>query len=339
MSSTDTDFAALVQGRAGGRDEKSGPELKEFQALFVKSIDQKNRRITAWASAATVDRDGERIKPEAFKKWLPVFMENPVVLAAHQHRLDDGCSPVVANVVKAWPDKKALWVIIEFHDITGLAEEYWQLYSQKKQRAFSVGFIPHASEDVFEDGRRIRDLTEVELVELSCVAVGSNREALSKARQGKADFVAAKKAGYEDEKILAELRAENPDFDELCQEFADALSCGDEITRQAPANKPSESSGGSLATLFLKLDRELAAIFGIKGPGQRYVGYIQATSQGLSVAHYGLDEIELYRAVESGDIEIFAEVVKAKIKVVRSKSKAIAVNDEPDYAAIVCGVG
>ena len=88
---------------------------------------------------------------------------------------------------------------------------------------------------------------------------------------------------------------------------------------------------------MLKLDRELAAIFGIKGPYQRYLKYIQAASQGLSVANYGLDEIELYRAVESGDIEIFAEVVKAKIKVV--KSKAIAVNDEPDYAAIVCGVG
>lgn len=337
MSSMDTDFAALVQGRAGGRDEKSGPVLKECQAL-VKSIDVKNRRITALASTANVDRDGDIIEPEAFRKWMPVYMKNPVVLTTHQHRLETGQSSVIANVIDTKIDKNGLTVVIEFHDITGLAEEYWKLYSQKKQRAFSVGFAPRASEDRRVGDEWVRVYTEVELIEISCVPVGSNRESLSRSKQRKADFVAAKKDEHEDEKILAELRAENPEFDELCQEFADAMSCGDEtISRQAPAKKPSESSDRSLAAFLLKLDRELAAIFGIKGPYQRYLKYIQAASQGLSVANYGLDEIELYRAVESGDIEIFAEVVKAKIKVV--KSKAIAVNDEPDYAAIVCGVG
>jgi len=338
MSGKDTDFAALVQGRAGGRDEKSGPVLKECQAL-VKSIDAKNRRITALASTANVDRDGDIIEPEAFREWLPVYMKNPVVLTTHQHRLETGQSSVIANVVDWGIDKNGLTVVIEFHDITGLAEEYWQLYSQKKQRAFSVGFTPRASEDRQVGGEWVRVYTEVEMIEISCVPVGSNREALSRSKLRKADFVAAKKDEHEDEKILAELRAENPDFDELCQEFADALN-GDDIARQAPAKKPSESPVRSLAALLLKLDRELAAIFGVKGPYQRYLGYIQATSQGLSVGYYRLDEVELYKAVESGDIEIFAEVVNARIEVVKSKGKAIAVNNnKPDFAAIVSGVG
>ena len=338
MSGMEVDFATLVQGRAGGRDEKSGPVLKECQAL-VKSIDAKNRRITALASTANVDRDGDIIEPEAFREWLPVYMENPVVLTTHQHRLETGQSSVIGNVVDHGIDKKGLTVVIEFHDITDLAEEYWQLYSQKKQRAFSVGFTPHASEDRRVGDEWVRVYTEVELVEISCVPVGSNRGALSRSKQRKADFVAAKKTEHEDEKILAELRAENPEFDELCHEFADALLCGDEFTRQAPVKKPSESPDRSLAALLLKLDRELAAIFGVKGPYQRYLKFIQATSQGLSVAHYGLDEIALYEAVESGDMDALAEVVQSKCKCGKcNESKAIAVN-EPDYAAIVCGVG
>ena len=268
MSGMEVDFATLVQGRAGERrDEKSGPVLKECQALFVKSIDKKKHQITALASAATLDRDGDIIEPEAFRKWLPVYMKNPIVIVSHQHRLETGRSSVIANTVKAWINKDGLWVVIEFHDITGLAEEYWQLYSQKKQHALSVGFIPHASGDRLVEDKRVRVYTEVELLEISCVVVPSNREALSRSKQRKADFVAAKKMGRFEENFLAELRAEDPDFDKRAEEFAKAL-CD--------------------------------------------------------------DEFNLYKAVESGDGDAVVEVVNRK---------AIAGNNEPDYAALVGGTG
>jgi hypothetical protein len=50
----------------------------------------------------------------------------------------------------------------------------------KVQRAFSIGFIPKQSEFRIINGERVRVHTEIELLELSAVAVPSNRDALSK---------------------------------------------------------------------------------------------------------------------------------------------------------------
>lgn len=203
MTDTDVDFAELVaRTQAGERDYRlrldSGTEFKETQSLFVKSIDQANRRITAVASTGNVDRHGEIILPSAFEEMLPIYMTNPVVIASHQHRLDSGHSSVVGNAVKIWIDKVGLNVIVEFEDETELGKEYWTLYSKKRQRAFSVGFIPLEWKDEQDEKLgRVRIYTKVELLELSCVPVGSNRESLSKARQRKADFVERKRLGRE----------------------------------------------------------------------------------------------------------------------------------------------
>jgi len=227
MSGTEVDFVQLVEGTTG---QKEGPELKEFPALFVKSIDEAKRQITALASTGDLDRHGEIILPSAFKEKLPTYLKNPVVLTSHQHRLETGHSSVVGNVVKAWIDDKGLWVVIEFAQDTELSEEYWQLYKQKKQRALSVGFIPLEWEYQEREGKSVYVHTKVELLELSCVPVGANPEALSRSKQRKADFIAAKKDEREEEKILAEIRANEPDFDEKCQEWADMILGVDPLT-------------------------------------------------------------------------------------------------------------
>jgi len=112
MNNTDAgnSYKSLVKGRAG---------------VHIKSVDLKNRRITALASTGRIDRYEEIILPEAFRESLPIYMSNSVVLAAHQHKLETGQSPVVANIIKADITTEGLLVIIEFHNITGLAEEYW----------------------------------------------------------------------------------------------------------------------------------------------------------------------------------------------------------------------
>ena len=222
MYDTDVDFASFVKGVTKGDDTylqnlmKAGPDFRESQALFVKSIDLNKRQITCLASTGDVDRDNEIIEPDAYRELLPIYMRNPVVITSHQHRLQTGSSSVIGGVVKAWIDQQGLWVIIEFVKGTNLGEEYWLLYSQKKQRALSVGFIPKESEYEERDGKRILVHTKVELLEISCVPVGCNREALSRSKQRKVDFVSEKKN-------LAELRRSNPDFDQECQEFAETI--------------------------------------------------------------------------------------------------------------------
>ena len=66
---------------------------------------------------------------------------------------------------------------------TELGEEYWQLYKAKHMRAVSIGFIPMEwHEEKTEKTGRIWVIDKLELLEISCVAVGANREALSKVK-------------------------------------------------------------------------------------------------------------------------------------------------------------
>lgn len=193
MVDTDVDFVSLVNSAGKGVcGDTKALETKQFEGFFVKSIDTVNRRIEAIASTATRDRDGDIILPSAFKKTLPEYLKNPVILAAHCHRLNDGKSPVVAKTVKAWMTSTALNIVIEFAK-TDLGEEYWHLYSNKYQRAFSIGFRGIKWRDENKNGVHTRIYTEVELFEISCVAVPSCPGALSKAKQRKLDFVTRKR--------------------------------------------------------------------------------------------------------------------------------------------------
>jgi HK97 family phage prohead protease len=208
------DFAAMVNNNENKKTFQA--ETKQWkQAFSVKTVDVENRQIRVLASSPDLDRDSERVLPQAFKKRLDIYMSNPVILAGHQHRLDDGTPSVVGKAVNVWIDKDGLWAVIEFAK-TPLAEQYWQLYSNGFMKAVSIGFAPLAWRDVDENGKRVRVIEEVELFEISLVAIPANRSALSKSQQNKADWLA-------DKKIIDELKKENPDFDKQSDEFAAAL--------------------------------------------------------------------------------------------------------------------
>ena len=236
MSDKDVEFKLLVSRTSvsGCSGCEKGPgHFEECQALFVKSIDQEKRQITALASTGDLDRTDEIIEPEAFKELLPVYLKNPVIITSHQHRLQTGSSSVIGNAVKAWIDKQGLWVIIEFVKGTALGDEYWLLYSQKKQRALSVGFKGHEGGYEDRDGKRVWVWTKVELLEISCVPVPANSEALSKSRRRKVDFVDSKRGERQASRIL-----DGPEVGSLLaadKAFAEAILSGptdDETYRQ-----------------------------------------------------------------------------------------------------------
>jgi len=212
-----------TQLRAVGDSQMDGGRAgMDLPAFAVKTIDQKARQIRVLASSTALDRYNERIVPEAFRDSISAFMMNPCVLAAHAHRLDDGQPPVVGSVVKIWIDAKGLWAIIQFAE-TELAETYWQLYSHSHMRAVSVGFLPLKYEDGEEEGRRVRIYTEVELLEISLVAIPANPEALVRSGGEGNSFVARKKQEREDHKLMVEVETDFPDA--ACREFAEALLC------------------------------------------------------------------------------------------------------------------
>ncbi len=169
---------------------------KEFFFITEKAAEQEGRRvITAVVSSEVIDRDGDIITASAMKAAMAAFMRNPVILASHQHKLDDGTSPVVGRVIDWRQEGKKTICDIEFAG-TELGLQYWKLYSEKFQKAFSIGFRPISFEEKYIDGKRINVITEIMLYEISAVAVPANQDALSKSAKRKRDFVESKRGGF-----------------------------------------------------------------------------------------------------------------------------------------------
>lgn len=148
------------------------------------AIDEQNRTIRFVINSNKLDRDNEIVEPSAVAAAIKEFSKNPVCLACHQHHLDNGMPPVVGS-----------WDTDSFKElnnrcemdlrfaVTELGETYWKLYKDKHMRAVSIGFRVLDYHEEMNDGRRTWIITKIELYEISCVPVPSNREALSKLKQ------------------------------------------------------------------------------------------------------------------------------------------------------------
>ncbi len=176
---------------------------KELFLWTEKAADAGSRRIVAAVSSEAIDRDGEIITADAMKNAFPAFMKNPVILASHSHHLDSGVSSVIGRVVSWYQQGKKTFCEIEFAD-TPLGLQYWALYSGKFQKAFSIGFRsnPQKQERRNIDGKNVVVHTEIELYEISAVAVPANPEALSKAAKRRQEFVDRKRQGLTKEDEL-----------------------------------------------------------------------------------------------------------------------------------------
>jgi len=155
----------------------------EKSCLFgmIKSINADERTIEIIASTSERDRHGDIVLPEAFTGTLGSFLANPVILAGHQHRLDNGASPVIGSAIPETVKvgKNDVTMTIRFAT-TELADQYWSLYRDGHMKAFSIGFIPIEFKDEKDENLGwIRTYTKIELLEVSAVAVPSNRTALA----------------------------------------------------------------------------------------------------------------------------------------------------------------
>ncbi len=217
MGGKDADLNSLSRW-AGGKAQKHFCALP----ISVKSIDEEARAIRVLASSASKDRDGEILLPSAFKQDLPIYLQNPVVLACHTHRTADARPPVVGHCLKVWIDRAGLWAVIKFAR-TQLAEDYWILYRDGAMRAVSVGFRPLEWHEERIDGEVTRVYDRVELLEISCVPVPSNRDALVRSAGGGGDWLEDKREARLLDEIRAEYKAEGRDFDAECDEFGELL--------------------------------------------------------------------------------------------------------------------
>lgn len=160
--------------------------IKHIEAFIAEAegkaaINEEARTIRFVISSAAIDRDNESVLPSAIAGAIKEFAKNPVCLACHQHKLDSGMPPVVGSwdtdSFKATEKRCEMDLVFA---ATDLAETYWQLYKSKHMRAVSIGFRVQDGREVVVSGKRHFEITKIELYEISCVAVGANRDALSK---------------------------------------------------------------------------------------------------------------------------------------------------------------
>ncbi len=168
------------------------PPTKSLQHMLAYicekegSINEGDRSINFVISTDKLDRHDEIVEVAAIEKAIPAYSKNPCCLACHQHRLSDGTAPVIGSwdtdTFKASKHHSEMRLV--FAVDTKLGENYWALYSKRHMRAVSIGFIPkewHEEKDEKKGRHWIHTL--IELIEISCVAVGANREALAKLKE------------------------------------------------------------------------------------------------------------------------------------------------------------
>ena len=148
---------------------------------YIKVVSCKDGALSAVASDATPDRDGEIILTSAWSKHLDRYRSNPVILAAHAHRSMDGTPTIIGSASAIEADDKAMSFAMKFAK-TPLAQQWRSLFEDGHARAFSVGFIPVKGE-WWDDPAGLQSVyihTEVELLEISAVAVPANPNALAR---------------------------------------------------------------------------------------------------------------------------------------------------------------
>lgn len=143
-------------------------------AIASESIDGE-QSIVGWGSRPTIDRDKELIESSAWK--LDNYRKNPVLLLCHKYDV-----PPVGKVLWVKSDQNGLKFKAKFAN-TERGKECYELYKDGIMNAFSVGFKPRPGgvmdnpTDVKYKGCK-RVFTDVELMEISCVPVPANSDAL-----------------------------------------------------------------------------------------------------------------------------------------------------------------
>lgn len=153
-------------------------KLKQIDNYIMVKTAEKGK-LSAVASTAALDRDGEVILPSAFAGMLDRYRANPVIMAAHTHRSMDGMPTIIGSADKIEIENDSLVFEMRFAK-TDVAKAWQSLYEDKHARAFSVGFIPVEGQWKEQGGDSVYVHTAVELLEISAVAVPANPEAVTR---------------------------------------------------------------------------------------------------------------------------------------------------------------
>jgi uncharacterized protein len=150
------------------RTGKNGGSMVE--KTIAGSYQKKGETRSIIASTPGLDRDGERITTSAWKNSLPRYLaKNPVILWGHDYSV-----PPVGKAISGKITDGALILDVVFAP-TKEGQDVKTLYDGGFLNSFSVGFIP-TNATAGNNGEKT--YTECELLEVSCVTVPANPDAV-----------------------------------------------------------------------------------------------------------------------------------------------------------------
>ena len=139
----------------------------EFKNVEVKA--EWDRIFIEWfASTPDIDSYDDIVKPEAFVNTMLSYMQKPLVLLQHEIEL------IIWKTIDYRIESNWLWIKVElFNDINGTfkAIQEWLLWQ------FSIWFRALKWEIRIEWEKRIREITELKLIEVSVVSFPANPSA------------------------------------------------------------------------------------------------------------------------------------------------------------------
>lgn len=170
--------------------------LKDAQQTDV----QDSIYIEGYASTCDVDRSGDVVSADAWKKGLTNYLRNPIILAYHDH--DDPVGRMVEHKI----DSKGLWIKARISS----AAEIYNLVKDNVLTAFSIGF--KVIDATYDSQSEVFMIKEVELVEISVVSVPCNQNtlfSLAKAFDNAEDYSVFKKQFINSKKESSLLESSN----------------------------------------------------------------------------------------------------------------------------------
>lgn len=172
-------FWGKAEGHLKGHAQRLGLEYGEGRSLElallmkkskIMSKDDENapRLIEGYASVDMIDRQGETIKPEAFRTGMIAYSRNPIILYNH-----DSNRPV-GRMVDWGIDDTGLWIQVEVARGVPDADLVWSLIEQGVLNAFSVCTV----EQILRNEDDVNVIERWDLAEISIVTVPANAGAI-----------------------------------------------------------------------------------------------------------------------------------------------------------------
>ena len=196
-----------VAGLCRGLVNLASDEAKDrFVPGRTKSIDEKERLAQFVASTNEVDRHSEVILPSSFKARIGKFQKHSPFLAEHQPYKESRDPTQIGTVIAMEINQADVRITVCYAE-TDAAEQYWKLARDDRQSvAVSIGFIPTQwvrgtvaelrdkypelqkpfADAALADDDQVKVYTEIELLEVSQVAVPANSGAVQLDNDGSA---------------------------------------------------------------------------------------------------------------------------------------------------------